>query len=61
MNQAGVFIYRGVSVMYYRINDEIKMIMQGKTIVGGDFYDAYQLTIEYIDKTHDYYKKHGTN
>ena len=61
MNQAGIFIYRGVSVMYHSINDEIKMTLQGKTIVGGDFYDAYQLTIEYIDSTMGYYEKNGTN
>lgn len=61
MNQAGVFIYRGVSVMFHSINEEIKMVMQGKSITGGDFLDAYQLTIEYIDSTLGYYEKNGTN
>ena len=61
MNQAGIFIYRSVMVMYHSVNDEIKMTVPGKTITGGDFYDAYQLTIEYIDKTQGYYTKHGTN
>ena len=61
MNQSGVLIYRGVSVMFHSINEEIKMVMQGKSITGGDFLDAYQLTIEYIDSTLGYYEKNGTN
>ncbi len=61
MNQAGIFIYRGVSVMYYSIDDEIKMVMQGKTIIGADFLDAHQLTMEYVDSTMGYYEKNGTN
>ena len=54
-------MYKGVLVMYHSVNDEIKMVMQGKTIIGADFYDAYHLTLEYIDKTLEYYDKHGTN
>lgn len=58
---AGVFVYRGVIVMFHDIDDSVKMVMQGKNIEGADFYDAYQLTIEYIDSTLGYYEKHGTN
>lgn len=60
MSQAGTFVYRGVLVMYYSEEGEIKMVLQGKTITEGDFYDAFSITTEYIDKTMDYYKKHGT-
>lgn len=61
MKQAGTFIYRGVLVMYHSEDEEIKMVMQGKVITEGDFYDAFFITTEYIDKTMGYYDKHGTN
>ena len=61
MNQAGTFTYKCVLVMYHSVNDKIKMTMPGRTVTGEDFDDTYRIVTNYIDKTEEYYKKHGTN
>ena len=61
MDISGVFIYHGVRVKYESINDDVKMSVPGKTLIGADFDDAYRITTEYIERTLEYYTIHGTN